>query len=165
LRVGRCPACGLAIDISADLHFDRAPKGWVRAAAPQAQDDGGPIPPEWNLHCTQCGYNLTGLTSRVCPECGQPFWPRLTWLANRRAKDDSEAIKSRWLKWPTIAVFTCGLLLGVVYIFAPWRPTWLLVLVIWGWVELQCWRSGYDPHVPRVFFVTFFLILVLSWVV
>ncbi len=23
-------------------------------------------------HCQQCGYNLTGNTSGVCPECGTP---------------------------------------------------------------------------------------------
>jgi len=162
LRVGRCPACGQAIDISADLHCVRIPKGRVRAAVPQDLDEGGPIPPEWDLHCTQCGYNLTGLTGRVCPECGQQFWPRQTWLDNRRSKNDREAIKSRWLNWPTIAVFACGLLMGTAYMFAAWRPTWLLFLVIWGAVEFNCWRLEYDPHLPRVFFVTFFLILVLS---
>ncbi|MCO6436896.1 MAG: hypothetical protein J5J06_07400 [Phycisphaerae bacterium] len=25
--------------------------------------------------CVQCGYNLTGLESPRCPECGQPFAP------------------------------------------------------------------------------------------
>lgn len=165
LRVGRCPACGQAIDIAADLHCDRARKGRVRAATPQALDEGGPIPREWHLHCTQCGYNLTGLTSRVCPECGQAFSPRQTWLANRRSEDRSVAIRTRWLNWLPIAVFACGLLLGVAYIFVPWPPTWLLALVIWGGVELNFWRLDYDPRLPRLFFVTFFLILVLSWVI
>ena len=165
LRVGHCPACGQAIDISADLHCVRIPKGRVRAAVPQDLDEGGPIPPEWDLHCTQCGYNLTGLTGRVCPECGQPFLPRQTWLDNRRARDDSGAIKTRWLNWPTIAAFACGLLLGTAYNFTTWSHTWLLALVVWGAVELNCWRLDYDPHLPRVFFVTFFLILILSSVI
>ena len=26
-----------------------------------------------NVHCTQCGYNLTGLSDARCPECGSPF--------------------------------------------------------------------------------------------
>jgi uncharacterized paraquat-inducible protein A len=26
--------------------------------------------------CLGCGYNLTGNTSGVCPECGQPFEPK-----------------------------------------------------------------------------------------
>ena len=28
------------------------------------------IPP---LHCQDCGYNLTGNTSGICPECGTPI--------------------------------------------------------------------------------------------
>ncbi len=26
-------------------------------------------------HCLMCGYNLTGLSSPVCPECGQKLQP------------------------------------------------------------------------------------------
>lgn len=47
--------------------------------------DGQPIPPELNLRCCSCGYALTGLTVRRCPECGEPFDPRETWLANERS--------------------------------------------------------------------------------
>jgi hypothetical protein len=47
------------------------------------RDEGGPIPAEWKLRCLECGYDLTGLPTRVCPECGQPFKPRETWEANQ----------------------------------------------------------------------------------
>jgi hypothetical protein len=50
---------------------------------PFKRDDGGPIPAEWNLRCLQCGYGLTGLRTRVCPECGTAFSPRQTWEANQ----------------------------------------------------------------------------------
>lgn len=32
-----------------------------------------PIPAKPLPLCPRCDYNLTGLTSRVCPECGKPF--------------------------------------------------------------------------------------------
>lgn len=48
------------------------------------RDEGGPIPPHWELRCLQCGYDLTGLIDRVCPECGTPFSPRQTWEANQQ---------------------------------------------------------------------------------
>ena len=33
---------------------------------------GGVSPPPWPV-CSDCGYNLTGNVSGVCPECGQPL--------------------------------------------------------------------------------------------
>lgn len=38
------------------------------------------VPPE----CPQCGYNLTGLTSGVCPECGTPVQRR---VVEQQARD------------------------------------------------------------------------------
>lgn len=36
--------------------------------------DANPIPPaDLKLHCLKCGYNVTGLPSSQCPECGTPF--------------------------------------------------------------------------------------------
>ena len=32
-----------------------------------------PIPAKPLPLCPHCNYNLTGLTSRICPECGRPF--------------------------------------------------------------------------------------------
>lgn len=32
-----------------------------------------PIPPTPPHHCPACLYNLTGLISCICPECGKPF--------------------------------------------------------------------------------------------
>jgi hypothetical protein len=41
---------------------------------PGAQPEGEPPIPQRPLHlCPNCDYNLTGLTSRRCPECGEPF--------------------------------------------------------------------------------------------
>jgi hypothetical protein len=51
---------------------------------PSMPRDDQPVPAELNLHCTDCGYSLTGLLERRCPECGEPFDPRETWLENER---------------------------------------------------------------------------------
>jgi hypothetical protein len=36
------------------------------------------------LYCPKCGYNLTGLTENVCPECGGAFDPRQVRALQRR---------------------------------------------------------------------------------
>jgi hypothetical protein len=42
--------------------------------SPASQPAGEPPIPQRPLHaCPHCDYNLTGLTSRRCPECGEPF--------------------------------------------------------------------------------------------
>lgn len=35
--------------------------------------DHPPVGADIPLRCMQCDYNLTGLTTRRCPECGTPF--------------------------------------------------------------------------------------------
>lgn len=51
---------------------------------PPMPSDDEPIPAYLKLRCCTCGYNLTGLIARRCPECGEPFDPRQTWLANEQ---------------------------------------------------------------------------------
>src|SRR5512133_585469 len=52
---------------------------------PRMPRDDEAIPPELHLCCTSCGYELTGLVERRCPECGQSFAPRDTWLENEQS--------------------------------------------------------------------------------
>jgi hypothetical protein len=47
---------------------------------------GEPIPPSMDLSCPQCGYNLTGLTGRRCPECGTKFDVATAQRANRESR-------------------------------------------------------------------------------
>ncbi len=65
---------------------------------PHMPRDGEPIPAELHLRCVACGYELTGLTGRYCPECGTAFDPRETWLENERETWEYhfENVRSRW---------------------------------------------------------------------
>lgn len=53
-------------------------------------------PVDEQLHCPQCGYNLTGIASRRCPECGVRF--------DRRALMIDPRILGRPLPWPLVPV-------------------------------------------------------------
>lgn len=77
-----------------------------------------PVPPRPVHHCPNCDYNLTGLTSRRCPECGQPFN-----LLDARAwgfelSEDGEAVR-RWerLDWVKRGLGVAMIILGF------WCPT------------------------------------------
>ena len=46
----------------------------LEGESPAVKPEGDAPIPQRPLHlCPNCDYNLTGLTSRRCPECGQPF--------------------------------------------------------------------------------------------
>jgi len=70
------------------------------------------------LHtCSNCGYNLTGLLSRKCPECGTAFSiasGRNVTIVPTREIDDVRAIAWDHLK------FWGGLLLLAAGLVAPW---------------------------------------------
>lgn len=42
-------------------------------AAPSFFDDGAPLPDRDGMRCPNCDYDVRGLPSRICPECGNTF--------------------------------------------------------------------------------------------
>jgi hypothetical protein len=123
--------------------------------SPGAIDFGEPISAEWDLRCTQCGYSLTGLTSRVCPECGQAFRPRQTWLDNRQAEHETPVESRLWIG-KTVAAALAGLVVGgVLYRF------WFGGVVAWGILEIVCRELDRDPYLVRGFFIPFMVTSVL----
>ncbi|MEE8385032.1 MAG: hypothetical protein V3S01_03870 [Dehalococcoidia bacterium] len=80
------------------------------------QMPAGPVPASPLHLCPTCDYILTGLTSRRCPECGDPFTVD---EARRRAVDQSPAIRrmhraalaNRWA-----GVLGAALLVGAVLV-------------------------------------------------
>jgi len=67
--------------------------------------------------CARCGYNLTGLISRQCPECGTAFSLFSGQNVVRGASVDLEDIRAIWLDRAKLAVGAVALLFGIV---APW---------------------------------------------
>jgi len=81
-----------------DLAAEPAPAPPANRAAVLRDDLLPPLPGEANrgpvpaqpLHlCPTCDYNLTGLVSRRCPECGQPFTLREARMRNIEKSMDS----------------------------------------------------------------------------
>ena len=66
-----CAHCGLPIDTFWNANDENAVivRAWLAHPEPR-----GAIPAV-GLLCTKCEYDLTGLTERVCPECGTLFDP------------------------------------------------------------------------------------------
>lgn len=121
--------------------------------------EGQAIPPYLDLHCTNCGYLLTGLKNRVCPECGQPFDPLETWQQNRKSTWEFHFSYYRPL-WqyvlgglfllPALAIFVfVGIAFGPrVYLSPVWHGSGLLatgVLFVlshyYDWHGLTFWMT------------------------
>lgn len=72
-----------------------------------------PVPPT----CPHCGYNLTGLTSRVCPECGEPIrWRQVEQLARDWAVRRASLEALPFFSVAGLAIAAFGLLLVLVNI-------------------------------------------------
>ncbi len=127
--------------------------------APMVTDLGGPIPTEWDLHCTQCGYNLTGLIGRVCPECGQRFRPRATWVANREPAERSARLL--FLRKLAVGVFLATLLgvgAGLLLRSGGLSKAWLILAIwpllsIWLLLEMIAVALGRDVSALRMLVV------------
>jgi len=144
LRLVKCPDCGFPVNGEEEVPVSAT----IPPPAPLVTDLGGAIPECWNLHCQRCGYNLTGLTSRVCPECGEAFHPRRTWLANRRPSSITQVRK--------VALMLAFLLCWAVGVWC--NPFWLVLIPPWAIMELLFCRSGRNPFYLRVFFITIYVL-------
>jgi len=111
-------------------------------SVPTMIDYGGPIPAAWNLRCEKCGYSLTGLTTRRCPECGENFRPRETWLAGRQKQIEQEnslpAVTWNWavILAPLIVLMLISLyLLHAIVIIIP--VAWILLELFFTYMEFE----------------------------
>lgn len=103
----------------------------IPTITPPMPGDGQPIPAELNLRCVQCGYLLTGLVNRVCPECGTPFDPLETFHANIKSTWEFHFAYRRPL-WQYVVLSVAGLIamvgfafVGVLYDFRVYvSPRW-----------------------------------------
>lgn len=60
-----------------------------------ADRDHSPVPVEWAVRCPSCGYDLTGLTTRYCPECDTAFDP--VYLTHKGRRYPGRIELPRWL--------------------------------------------------------------------
>ena len=84
-----------------------------------------PGPPDFQPLCLVCGYDMRGLHSGRCPECGNSFVYREWERAVRDAKADIAQVEDffRWVSWAwKLVVFGIALFLTTLIPGAPlWR--------------------------------------------
>jgi hypothetical protein len=97
--------------------------------------DGTDAVPASPLHlCPVCAYNLTGLTSRRCPECGKPFTlseaRRRGGEMTAEAQEDYRVLRGERVRLVLGTVmFLIGYLAPIVYNNTPLRKWVMTVLV------------------------------------
>ncbi len=105
------------------------------ASVTQAPDGVGfPVPARPLHECPQCEYILTGLTSRRCPECGEPFtlsaarWR--SFLQSPRSQEDLRVVRAnRRALWVGVGLQLASLIVPMVVLIGDWRGGQLF---FWG---------------------------------
>jgi hypothetical protein len=86
------------------------------AGTPRYGEREAPIPAVPLHLCPSCNYNLTGLTSRRCPECGTPFTLRDAKMHGIEMSDDVQR-HLRFERWRNLKSYLgVGLLLLAVWL-------------------------------------------------
>ncbi len=131
--------------------------------------EGQAIPEHLNLRCTQCGYSLTGLKNRICPECGKPFDPLATYQQNIKSTWEFHFSYQRPL-WQYVALGVSLLPAWLLYVIAGWMsggkvfisPFWYGACVVSTAPVLVCGLL-YDWHSPVRWIVIFYLCGILAF--
>lgn len=131
-----------------ELAPEEAPKPVERFRPPsQVREEAKPLP------CPQCRYDLRGLRSDVCPECGL----KLTYGARRKAEDLRAGVKEHsWVDRKAVVLALIGLAVSAAVMWSQFEAVGLVVFAIdfaatlvIGWVVfLVCsmlW-IGFDQH-------------------
>ena len=121
----------------------------VHTRIPPMPHEDQAIPPELGLRCCWCGYDLTGLPVRRCPECGEPFNPRETWLANEQStwQYHFENVRpvSTYVAYAILAVLIA---IYVLLLFTSYFGRFAIMLVIVG--ETLIWRADLRAYPVRL---------------
>jgi|GEM_PF-1075565 hypothetical protein len=108
---------------------------------PRMPRDDEPIPAELNLRCTTCGFCLTGLLERRCPECGEAFEPRETWLENERSTWEYHFANVRSkADYARIAYLAVAILCFLALVCADFKTIFAFPVVVLG--EMSILRLG-----------------------
>lgn len=126
-----------------------------RSKVPLVQDRGGePIAPEWDLHCAKCGYELTGLTTRRCPECGESFNAHDLWLAQRYKKARFQVDVPAYVPYGGLAItllLVWPVIFPKIWVIAP-----LAALPVYEWLASY---HGWEKRGTRGILITFCVVL------
>lgn len=96
----------------------------AKPAHEPAADSGSLITPthlqDARLHCLKCDYNLTGITSDRCPECGCELdWDQIKhWAALELSTHGTRWERSSWLALPLALITTTLEVMLMPWIFA-----------------------------------------------
>lgn len=131
-----CPHCGRPVAPPGRGSLAGMPRTLSQPSVPTEFDLGEAIPVQWALRCTKCDYELTGLIERRCPECGQRFRPRETWLANRKASAERKFVFTP----SSVSALVLGVPLAVSLLVL--CPVVILVLMPWVVTEVGCMYWG-----------------------
>ncbi len=165
------------------IRLEGEPAARPAAAVPAASHAGPtanrPIP-AYPVHlCPNCDYNLTGLTSRICPECGQPFNVRdARYHATRGVPEVRryyrKVVVDRWMGRTAVVLLVWAIIMPNLKCSAsgPWVKLgttvggWFIltlttIMVLWAWLGQAVW----DWSRPRVFLAAAVTVWALSMAV
>ena len=119
--------------------------------------------PPTSMYCLKCDYNLRGLRSRLCPECGRPFDPadRMTF----REEDD----RPRNSAWLTVGIYIAPLAASLVFwlvnMAGDWGPRLRDATPVYDVISIWMWQATGPlslplaiADIPILVYVTFFCI-------
>jgi hypothetical protein len=76
------------------------------------------------MYCLDCGYNLKGLSTRACPECGRAFEPTnlTTFAASGRKEpgsgdDELAEFGKQTILWIAFVLMVVGTAVGAVLVY------------------------------------------------
>jgi hypothetical protein len=128
---------------------------------PPMPSEGRPIPQNLHLKCISCGYDLTGLYERRCPECGEDFDPRETWRINEQLTWAHHFSEVRPISVYLGITAILGLILAnilAIYFF----PPGILFLPIIALGELVTLQTGGAPMRTRIIYLSWMLALIVG---
>ncbi len=107
--------------------------------------------------CEHCGYDLSGLTARICPECGVDTPGPASALVPRT---DARRVFSKWigiLGWflvgaSTLAVFAFWTGRTILALFCPGIPIVVALASFWPWYRILR-RARFTRSLPDDLFV------------
>lgn len=113
------------------------------------------------MQCSKCGYELTGLSVRRCPECGLRFDPHEIWVARRHKERGVDYNAPAYVLYGALAVL---LLIAMPVVGAyPWMALPLVALPFYELGAFFLNRNAASTRLVVIGLVVLACILVRVW--